>query len=258
MGQKGTTPSEPTAGTTDDDVLKFLEPMLTGVAGDWTATAGLVTYPSRAQVLELAVSLARPVPGHIIEFGTWQGASTRVIRDELWRSGIWDRAQRRKRIYACDSFEGLAEDYEHLAKGTFATAVPTLRGVRIVKGFFEDSLTAELAAEIGQISLAHLDADLFGSTLHALHWLTPLLQPGSILLFDEFLGEDPAEARALLEWQRDTGTRLTLLALVGREPSGKGGKTDRRALFQVVSDHKIRKAPPLFPVRLRRRLTRKW
>ncbi|TNC25393.1 hypothetical protein [Amycolatopsis alkalitolerans] len=56
-----------------------------------------MTYPSRAQVLELTVSLARPVPGHIVEFGTWKGASARVIRDELWRSRICDREIRKAR-----------------------------------------------------------------------------------------------------------------------------------------------------------------
>jgi predicted O-methyltransferase YrrM len=246
--------------TTSDstDALTSLASMLTGTPGDWTATAGRVTYLSRAQVLALGVSVSRPIPGHIIEFGTWKGTSTRVIRDELWQSRIWDSRQRGKRIYACDSFKGLAEDYEHLKKGTFATEVPRLRGVRIVNGFFEDTLTEQLAREIGRISFAHLDADLYSSTLTALNWMTPLLQPGSVLLFDELIGEDPAEARAMVEWQRDTGVQLTMLALFGREPSGKGDMSDRRALFQVVGDKKIIKAPPLFPVRLRRRLAAKW
>jgi predicted O-methyltransferase YrrM len=240
------------------EALTSLAPVLVGTAGDWTANVGRVTYPSRAQVLELAVSMSRPVPGHIIEFGTWKGASTRVIRDELWQSLIWDRRQRGKRIYACDSFKGLAEDYEHLQKGVFATEVPKLRGVRIVNGYFEDSLTEQLAREIGRISLAHLDADLYSSTLTALTWMTPLLQPGSVLLFDELIGEDPAEARALLEWQQASGVQLALLALFGREPSGKGGMSDRRAIFQVVGDKQIRKSPPLFPTRLRRRLAASW
>jgi hypothetical protein len=138
------------------DVLEWCR----GDAGDWTEIAGHVTYPSRSQVIELAVQLARPVPGHIVEFGVWKGDSIRVIRDELWRSAIWDPAQRRKRIYACDSFAGLPDDYEHLPAGTFATPVPILRGVRIVDGFFGSSLTADLPAEIGRVSLAHLDADL--------------------------------------------------------------------------------------------------
>jgi predicted O-methyltransferase YrrM len=248
-----------------DKILSVVQSHLVGAEDDWSTNKGRITYPSRAQVLELAVALSRPVPGNIVEFGTWEGHSTRVIRDELWRARVWERAQRRKRIFACDSFEGLAEDYEHFKAGTFATEVPTLRGVRIVKGFFEDSLTPELSAEVGRVSFAHLDADLYSSTLKALNWLTPLLQPGSILLFDELLGEDPAEARALVEWQEASGTRLAMLALFGREPIGfgergveAGRRTDRRGLFQVVGDTELRKAPPLFPVRLRRRLAAKW
>jgi predicted O-methyltransferase YrrM len=240
------------------DYLESLQPWLTGEAADWTRWRGRVTLPSRSQVLELAVQLARPIPGHIMDFGVWQGYSTRVIRDELWRARVWEREQRRKRIYACDSFEGLPEPYEQLPAGTFATAVPRLRGVRIVRGFFEDSLTAGLAAEVGRVSLAHLDADLYDSTVCVLDWLTPLLQPGSLLLFDEFLGEDPAEARAFVEWSGRSGVDTVLLALFGREPSGRGGMTDRRALFQVVGDQPLMKAAPLPPVRLRRRLSSTW
>ena len=104
---------------------------------DWSDVKGRVTYPSRSQVLALAVHIARPIPGHMVAraFGVRKGDSMRVIRDELWRSAIWDRKQRRKRIYACDSFAGLPSDYENLRAGTFASAGPTLRGVRIVQGF---------------------------------------------------------------------------------------------------------------------------
>ncbi|GLW11995.1 hypothetical protein Misp01_71230 [Microtetraspora sp. NBRC 13810] len=231
---------------------------LAGRQGDWTEHRSKVTYPSRAQVLELAVALARPIPGHIIEFGTWKGYSTRVIRDELFRSRLWDPAQWRKRIYACDSFEGLPESYEHLSAGTFATPVPRLRGVRIVKGFFEDSLTPALATEVGQVSFAHLDADLESATTCALDWLTPLLGGGSLLLFDEFFGEDPAECRSFVDWTERTGIRTALVAVFGREPSGKGAMTDRRALFQVIGDERHTKAPPLLPVRLRRKLASTW
>jgi predicted O-methyltransferase YrrM len=229
-----------------------------GQPGDWAEASGRITYPTRGQVLELAVQIARPVPGHIMDFGVYQGYSTRIIRDELWRAKIWDRRQRRKRIYACDSFQGLTETYERLPAGNFATAVPKLRQVRIVEGYFEQSLTPALAAEVGQVSLAHLDADLYGSTVCVLNWLTPLLAPGSLLLFDEFYGEDPAEARAFTEWLDRTGMNVAMLALFGREPSGQGATSDRRALFQLVADRPITKAAPLLPVRWRRRLSANW
>jgi hypothetical protein len=225
-----------------------------GEAGDWPPAKGRVTYPSRAQVLELAVQLSRTVPGHVIEFGVWKGHSTRVLRDELWRSALGNLRPHRKRIYACDSFRGLPEGYERLAPGTFATVVPRLVGVRLVPGFFDQSLTPGLAAEVGAVSLAHFDADLYESTRTALEWLTPLLRSGSLLLFDEFCGEDPAEERAFTQWSASSGVRTALLAVFGREPSGGGERTDRRALFQVVGDQRVRTAPPLLLTRLRRKL----
>ncbi len=232
--------------------------MLIGTPDDWTTRAWRVNYPSQDQVISLAVSISRPIPGHIIEFGTWFGGSTRIIRDELWHSRMWDRKQWRKRIYACDSFQGLPEEYHGLKKGTFATEVPKLRGVRIIDGFFEDTLTEKLAKEIGRISFAHLDADVYGSTMSALNWLTPLLHSGSVLLFDQLIGDEPAEAQAMLDWQRETGVELALLGLFGREPSGSGVRTDRRALVQVVGHARLTKAKALFPVKLRRRLAAKW
>jgi hypothetical protein len=231
---------------------------LTSTPGDWPRLRGKVTYPSRASVLELAVHLARPVAGNVIEFGVFKGASTRVIRDELYRSPVWNFRRPPKRIFACDSFDGLPDDYENLAAGTFATPVPTLRGVRIVKGFFEDSLTPALAKEVGPVSLAHFDADLFSATETALNWIDPLLHGGSLLLFDEFDGTDDAEARAFAEWSERTDHQLTLIAMFGREPSGKGDTPDRRALFQVIGDEHHRTPPALLPTRIRRRIASSW
>lgn len=229
-----------------------------GQPGDWLSDRGRVTYPTRAHALELSLQLSRPVPGHIMEFGVFQGESARIIRDELWRMRRWDARAWRKRIYACDSFEGLPAGYEHLPAGNFATSTPRLTGLRVVQGFFDRSLTPELAAEVGRVSFAHLDADLYESTACVLDWLTPLLGPGSVLLFDELCGEDPAEARALTEWVERTGTRVAMLALLGREPSGAGDMADRRGLFQIVGDRPVRRPVPLLPVRVRRRLARRW
>lgn len=229
-----------------------------GTKGDWPQLRGRVTFASRDQVLELAVSLARAVPGHIVEFGVFQGRSARTLRDELWRSRLWDPRQRGKRIYACDSFLGLPDAYENLPAGNFATRVPRLTGVRIVEGFFEQSLTPALACEVGRVSLAHFDADLHSSTACALSWVTPLLQPGSLLLFDEFLGDDPAEERAFLEWSQRTGVRTAMVAMFGREPAGRTDTADRRALLQVVAGDPIAKAPPLLPKRAWRKLSARW
>jgi len=106
--------------------------------------------------------------------------------------------------------------------------------VRIVEGYFADSLTAELAAEVGPVALAVLDADLYSSTLCALSWLTPLLSSGSLLLFDEYDGHGHSEKRAHEEWGRQTGIETELVTEHTRGPSGYARKgTDRRMLFKL-------------------------
>jgi predicted O-methyltransferase YrrM len=241
-----------------DDLRAERQARYLGYPGDWAELRTHVTFPSRDQVLELAVQLARPIPGHIVEFGVYQGRSTRTIRDELWMSSLWDRRQRGKRIYACDSFLGLPTAYENLPAGNFATRVPRLARIRIVEGYFETSLTPELARQVRKISLAHFDADLHSSTACALEWLTPLLQPGSLLLFDEFLGDDPAEERAFLEWEQRTGIKTAMLAMFGREPAGGTDTADRRVILQVAGEDQIEKARPLLPRRARRKLSARW
>jgi hypothetical protein len=113
--------------------------------------------------------------------------------------------------------------------------------VEIVKGFFDQSLTPELATRVGRVALASLDADLYSSTMSALTWLTPLLGTGSLLLFDEFLGEQESEKRAFEDWSQKTGIRTVLVAEFMREPSDYGTKIDQRPLFQVIGNELLPK-----------------
>ncbi|QSX73837.1 class I SAM-dependent methyltransferase [Lysobacter arenosi] len=210
---------------------------------DWGYLDRRITVTPKRTVLELCVALSRRVPGNIVEFGVAKGESTRILRRALGHSN--------KRIYACDSFEGLSEKFENAEVGTFACEPPRIRGVEIVKGYFEQSLTPELAARVGRVSFASLDADLYSSTLCALTWLTPLLGSGSLLLFDEFLGEKESEKRAFEDWSKETGLRTVRIAEFVREPSGWGTRIDKRPLFQVVGDDLLPKAAAPLRKRLR-------
>jgi hypothetical protein len=185
-------------------------------------------YLSRAVVLETCVRLAEGVPGDIVEFGVASGDSTRVIRKHS-----------KKVIYALDSFEGLGEAFENAKVGAFAGPTPNIPGVNIVKGYFQDTCTEDLRIRVGRVAFAHLDADLYSSTLVALRWLTPLLGDESLILFDEFVGGERAEARALADWQAETKLNLVRIAEFDREPSGWGAIPDKRALFQVILEEPI-------------------
>ena len=214
----------------------------------WEDLRRRAVFAPRPLVLDFAVRAAHSVEGNIIEFGVASGTSTRVLRASLTRLERGQIIGRRKRIFACDSFQGLSEQFEALPPGALACEPPRIRGVEIVEGYFEDSLTAALARRVGRVSLASLDADLHSSTLCALRWLTPLLHTGSLLLFDEFLGERESEKRAFEEWSHEHGVRTIQIAQFLRDPSGGSSRTpDSRVLVQVVGDepHRSRRIATL-------------
>jgi predicted O-methyltransferase YrrM len=197
----------------------------------------LVNFPvSREQVLRLAVRSAVRVPGNVIEFGVAEGASTRVLRSELRRLRRQQPKIGRRQVFACDSFQGIPEQFETLAPGTFACEPPRIRGVEFVVGYFDDTLDEALARRVGRVALASLDADLESSTLCALRWLTPLLDQGSLLLFDEYDGDGGAERRAYETWSRETGVQTAQVAEFVRPTAGFGTESDRRVLVQVIGD----------------------
>jgi hypothetical protein len=210
-------------------------------SAEWLDVRRRVLAPSYDLVIEMATRLALGVPGNIIEFGVFKGDSTRVLRRALRRLQRGQILGPRKEVFACDSFKGLPEQYENLERGAFACVPPSIPGVHVIEGYFEDSLTDELAQRVGRVALASFDADLYSSTLCALRWLTPLLDTGSLLLFDQYLGGGGAEERRAHEdWVRETGLRTVRIAEFLRESSGQGGNRnhgsvpDRRVLFQVV------------------------
>jgi hypothetical protein len=201
----------------------------------WDGLGEVCNPLSRDLVLEMGLRLSMPVRGSVVEFGVAEGHSTRTIERVVRRhdrSGRFGRPT--KRIYAFDSFKGLREKFENLEPGSFACEPPQIPGVTIVNGYFEDTLSPELAREVGQVSFAHLDADLYSSTLCALDWLTPLLVTGSLLLFDEYLGENQSEQRAFEDWSGQRDVHTIQIAEFLRPPSGHGSLRDKRVLLQVI------------------------
>lgn len=155
----------------------------------------------RDQLLRFALEKAPP-EGLVLEFGVAGGRSLRYLGRLA-----------RDTVYGFDSFEGLPEDWTHFQrKGRFSRdgAPPRDLGdnVEIVKGWFEDTLPGFFDRHPGPLRLAHVDCDLYSSTQTVLKHLEPRLQPGSVLLFDEYLnypGWQQGEHRAFQELVADTG-----------------------------------------------------
>ena len=87
--------------------------------------------------------------------------------------------------------------------------------VNTVKGFYGETLTHELQAELlkkSRIAFAFVDCVLYESARDVIRFIDPLLQKGSVLYLDDsytFQGDpERGEQRALAEFQEYSSHRL--------------------------------------------------
>ena len=208
------------------------------------------------------------IEGDYLEFGVYQGAS--FISSYCWlnhqfhsrssldvggvnqdadknhRMSIWNNM----RFFAFDSFEGLPElsvddkathDFQ---KGQYACSAEKFRDnviakgvpeqkLHLVKGFFDKTCTEEthVKHKLEKASIIWIDADLFSSTRDVLAFITPLIQDGTVIVFDDwfsFRGNPKLGIqKAFYEWscslgntfvfteyQRDSWKRMSFIASI--------------------------------------------
>lgn len=138
--------------------------------------------------------------GDYYEFGLFRGFTFLKAFEHSKSLGINDI-----HFYGFDSFEGLPEA-EGIDKadgrffeGQFACSKESVESnlksngmdmsrTTLVKGFYEDSLTADLKSQhnFQPASVVLMDCDLYSSTVEALKWIDDYLQDGTIILFDDW------------------------------------------------------------------------
>lgn len=183
------------------------------------------------------------IPGDYLEFGVYKGASfisayhafahaygERIRQREgeasddaqSKRQSFWDEM----RFFGFDSFEGLPElvgpdqqtnDFE---QGQYSASEQeflhnlTTGGVDMAKvisvpGWFGEVCNDQTWAKLGiqKAAVVWIDGDLYSSARDVLNGLTPLLQDGTVLIFDDwfaFRGNPTlGEQRALREWENN-------------------------------------------------------
>lgn len=166
-------------------------------------------------VLMRALSAAR-VDGLTLECGVYFGRSLRFIA-----------AQTHAPVHGFDSFEGLPEAWNvnepagaYSTGGRLPSGLPT--NVVLHRGWFENTLPAFFAATPGEIRLLHIDCDLYSSTKTVLQCANARLVPGSVLLFDDFLGYPGYEQHELRAFEEFVGVEkigwdVVAGCLLGRE-----------------------------------------
>jgi O-methyltransferase len=144
------------------------------------------------------------VGGDLIEAGAWRGGASILMRATLDSLGATDRT-----VHVADSFQGFpaADELDDLNAIDFL-AVPEDevresferfglgQGVRLVPGFFEQTLPALADA---RWALVRLDADTYDATRAALDALYPGLAVGGYVIVDDYGVMDRRECRRAVD-----------------------------------------------------------
>lgn len=153
------------------------------------------------KTLKKAIQMLPDGPKHVLEFGVYKGGTMRQLRKDL---------SEEYKLYGFDSFTGLPEHWTgtNTTPQQFSTngIVPNIPGVKMFKGWFEDTITDYLKEE-GTIALLHVDCDLYSSTVTVLESLKHLIVPGTVIVFDEWYynhrdveANRQHEQKAFYEW----------------------------------------------------------
>jgi hypothetical protein len=158
--------------------------------------------------------------GDYYEFGLYKGHSFFSAYEAAQGLGLTDT-----RFFGFDSFQGLppVEDIDKTGgiffEGQFAYTREKveknlqkngvdLDKVRLIEGFFEDTLNEELKKSLssGYAGIIMMDCDLYSSTCTALSWLEGLIGDKTIVIFDDWYsyseGDQLGQQKALKEFQQ--------------------------------------------------------
>ena len=143
-------------------------------------------------VLRRAIDVAPQ--GYALEFGVAEGTSLAIIADKMPTVGF-------------DSFLGIPESWGPYPKGARACIPPDIPNTRLVVGLYADTLPGFDFSDVDPIALVHFDCDLYNSVVTVLDWITPWLDDGCCMVFDEWHGQPwhaDHEEKAWREYANDT------------------------------------------------------
>jgi len=140
------------------------------------------------------------------EFGVWNGISFKYLINTF------------KRGFGFDTFTGLPESWDGVAKGSYSSfgSVPKIVGGEFIVGEFKNTLPKFFSKKKPLASIVNFDADLYSSTFCALNYSKKVIDEKTILIFDEFLinkNWEKDEYRALNEFCENFNLSYEVLAV---------------------------------------------
>lgn len=187
----------------------------------------------REEMLALAMDYVAHsrLEGDYLEFGVYHGG-TFVPAFHFARC----RGLRQMHFYGFDSFCGLPEiqgvdgaGFRHFERGEYTHDIEAFRRVirrrgvdqartTLVPGWYKDVLNEGTRRRLSleKAAVIWIDCDLYESTVPVLDFITPCVQDGTLLVFDDWFcyrgRSDRGEQRAFAEWRARQGDRFVASA----------------------------------------------
>jgi tetratricopeptide (TPR) repeat protein len=123
---------------------------------------------------------AAKIEGLMLEFGVRHGNSIGQLASIA-----------KQDVHGFDSFEGIPEDWHDEGKGSYSTkgVIPKVpSNVTLHQGWFDQTLPQFLAEHTAPVRLINIDCDIYSSTKTVLDLLAPRIQSGTVMIFDEYIG----------------------------------------------------------------------
>ena len=167
------------------------------------------------------------IDGDILEFGCYNGVSTKSLGKAYLRYYKNDS----KTFWIYDSFEGLPDlsdngdkhpNFNPFKQGEYKSNQSIVlnkmlklgiknKYIKIVPGFFNEILP-NVNEHPKNISIVHIDVDLYSSCLDVLNYLSGKLQDGTLLIFDDYYcyrgNEKYGVPKAIKEWSESNNFTL--------------------------------------------------
>ncbi|NLF83438.1 MAG: hypothetical protein GX568_05595 [Candidatus Gastranaerophilales bacterium] len=168
---------------------------------------GIPYFCNKLSFLSAMVNKAE-LDGLYLEFGVYNGSSINYIAE----------LKKDKTIYGFDSFEGLPEDWEGSLKGKFKVdSIPEVKNnVKLIKGWFNETLPLFARENNEQVAFIHVDCDLYSSTKTIFNQLGSKIISGTIIFFDEYFnyeGWEQHEFKAFHEFCRQHSVKYEYLGM---------------------------------------------
>ena len=132
--------------------------------------------------------LQSPAQGDALEVGVYQGGSSKFLAKLL--------SQREQTLYSCDTFTShsvvdsrydgehqVGQGFTNVSLDSIKSYLGNIQNIRLVPG---DIYQTFKTMQLKSLSFVHCDVDVYPVTLFVLETAAPLLNPGGIIVVDDY------------------------------------------------------------------------